>query len=148
MIIIRLNQCVKLCTDIYRYIRTFVYMHRARGDIPGKDSTYVTCIYVRASIIIHTRYTHREGKSRSPLLVVPTAGASCWTTHRSTDGRTIVLSQEEAGPALSTSLALDSYRRCFLCDLYHLSYLFFLLSRPLLPFDVLFLRRVAPYCSY
>lgn len=95
-------------------------MHTER-EVLGKTSTNVTRIYIlhiHAGIIIHTRNTHGEGKSRSHLLAVLTAGASCWTTHRSTDGRTNgqthiyrLLSRLRQKQSLSASLALDSYRK-------------------------------------
>lgn len=74
---------IRSCNNICRCIRTY-----ARRDVLGKTSTCVYIAHVRAGIIIRTRNTHGEGKSRSHLLAVPTAGVSCWTTHRSTDGRT------------------------------------------------------------
>jgi len=85
MIIIRLNQCVRLCTDIYRYIRTFVYMHRARGDILGKDSTYVyicTCKH---------NYTYKVHTQRRQVTVAPacrTGSRRVLLDNAPVDGRT------------------------------------------------------------
>lgn len=98
-------------------------MHRARRDALGEASTCMHMRIYRACTCRHN-YTYKEHTRRRQVTVAP----ACRTDSRRVlldnapvDGRTngqthisvIVLSQEEAGPALSASLALDSYRKTF-----------------------------------
>lgn len=99
--------------------------------------TYALCVHV-AYVACRRNYTYKGHTRRRQVTVAParrTDSRRVLLDDAPVDGRTdahipvIVLSQEEAGPALSASLALDSYREgCFLHDLRHLSYISFPLA--------------------
>lgn len=131
-------------------------MYRTRGDVLGEVSTRVMRIY-RVCTCRHN-YTYKEHTRRRQVTVAP----ACRTDSRRVlldnapvDGRTNrqthiyrLLSCPRKKQGLRYRLRQHSIpiERRFLHDLHHLSYLlFYLLSHPLLFFDVLFLRRcIAP----